>query len=57
MIVVDGGTVKHRSSTQATIALLVGEAEYYAFVKAAAEGLATVPLGRDLGYEFNLLVR
>ena len=57
VIVIDGGTVKHWSSTQATIALLVGDAEYYAFVKAAAEGLATVALGRDLGYEFNLLGR
>ena len=56
VIVVDGGTVKHRSSTQATIALSVGEAEYYALVKAAAEGLAMVALGRDLGYEFNLRI-
>ena len=56
VIVIDGGTVKHWSSTQATIALSVGEAEYYALVKAAAEGLAMVALGRDLGYEFNLRI-
>ena len=42
---IDGGTVKHWCSTQATIALSVGEAEYYALVKAAAEGLL-VALGR-----------
>ena len=42
---IDGGTVKHWSSTQATIALSVGEAGYYALVKAAAEGLAMVALG------------
>ena len=53
---IDGGTVKHWSSTQATIALSVGQAEYYALVKAAAEGLAMVALGRDLGYEFNLRI-
>ena len=55
VIVIDDGTVKHSSSTQATIALSVGEAEYYALVK-AAEGLAMVALGRDLGYEFNLRI-
>ena len=53
---IDGGTVKHWSSTQATIALSVGVAEYYALVKAAAEGLAMVALGRDLGYELNLRI-
>ena len=56
VIVVDGGTVKHWSSTQATIALSVGEAEYYALVKAAAEGLALLALARDLGYEFRLRI-
>ena len=50
---IDGGTVKRRSSTQATFALSVGEAEYYALVKAAGR-LAMVAFGRDLGYEFNL---
>ena len=54
VIVMNGVTVQHWSSTQAIIALSVGEAEYYALVKAAAEGLAMVALGRDLGYEFNL---
>ena len=53
---IDGGTVKHWSSTQATIAMSVGEAEYYALVKSAAEGLAFIALAKDLGYEFNLTV-
>ena len=56
VIVVDGGTVKHWSSTQATIALSVGEAEYYALVKAAAEGLALQALAQDLGYELRLRI-
>ena len=50
---IDGGTVKRRSSTQATFALSVGEAECYTLVKAAGR-LAMVAFGRDLGYEFNL---
>ena len=49
VIVVDGGTVKHWSSTQATVAMSVGEAEYLAMVQAAAGGLALVALGQDLG--------
>ena len=53
---IDGGTVKHWSSTQATIALSVGEAEYYALIKAAAEGLAMVALVRGLGYELSLRI-
>ena len=48
VIVVDGGTVKHWSSTQATVATSVGEVEYYALVKAAAEGLAFQALALDL---------
>ena len=43
--------MKHWSTTQATVAMSVGEAEYYFMVKAAAEGLALVALGRDLGHE------
>ena len=37
-------------------ALSVGEAEYYALIKAVAEGLGLVALGRGLGYSFNLWV-
>ena len=46
--------MKHWSSSQASVALSVGEAEYYALVKALAEGLGLVSLGRDLGFEFRL---
>ena len=56
MIVIDGGTVKHWSSTQATIALSVGEAEYYALVKAATEALVMVALGRDFEYDLCLRI-
>ena len=41
--------VRHSS-----IALSVGEAEYYALVKAAAEGLGIQSLARDLGIELTL---
>ena len=53
---IDGAAVKHWSSTQGSVALSVGEAEYYALIKAAAEGLGLVALGRDLGYTFKLRV-
>ena len=44
------------SSTQGPIALSVGEAEYYALVKAAAEGLGIQALAQDLGIELILRV-
>ena len=46
--------MKHWSSTQGTIATSSGEAEYYALVKGAAEGLAIQALGKDLGIEMTL---
>jgi hypothetical protein len=49
-----GQAVKSWSSTQGTIATSSGEAEYYALVKGAAEGLAIQALGRDLGIEMDL---
>ena len=52
--VIAKGSIKSWSSTQGTIALSVGEAEYYAMVTAAAEGLALVALGNDLGFKFRL---
>jgi hypothetical protein len=52
--VISGGAIKHWSSTQGTIALSVGEAEYYAMIKAAAEGLGLVALGMDMGFDFKL---
>ena len=52
-----GGALKSWSSTQATVALSVGEAEYYALVKAAAEGLGIQSVMRDLGWEVKVRVR
>ena len=49
-----GGAIKHWSSTQGSIALSVGEAEYYALVKAAAEGLGIPSLAQDVGIELKL---
>lgn len=49
-----GGVVKTWSSTQATLALSVGEAEYYALIKAAAEGLGLQALAKDMGYDMKL---
>ena len=34
----------------------MGEAEYYALIKAAAEGLGMVSLAKDLGYDFDIHV-
>ena len=42
-------SIQHCSSTQGSVALSVGEAEYYALVKGAAEGLGIQALARDLG--------
>ena len=53
---IDGGTIKHWSSTLGSVALSVVEAEYYALIKAAGEGLGMVSLGQDLGYEFKLRI-
>jgi hypothetical protein len=53
---IDVTAIKHWSSTQGSVALSVGEAEYYALIKAVAEGLGIVALGRDLGFEFKLRI-
>ena len=53
---IDGTAIKHWSSTQGSVALSVGEAEYYALIKAAAEGLGMVALGHDLGFDFKLRI-
>ena len=45
-----GGILKSWSSTQATVAMSVGEAEYYSLVKAAAEGLGIQSVMNDLGW-------
>jgi hypothetical protein len=51
-----GVAVKHWSTTQSTIALSSGEAEYVALVKAAAEGLGVQALACDLGLEAALRI-
>ena len=53
---VKGVVVKHWSSTQSTVALSVGEAEYVALVKGAAEGIGVQSLAADLGLEVGLEV-
>ena len=50
------GVVKSWSKTQGSIALSVGEAEYYALVKGAAEAIGMRSLMADLGVETNVEV-
>ena len=49
-----GATLKTYSSTQGSIATSVGEAEYYAALKSAAEGLGVQALARDLGVHLEV---
>ena len=51
-----GGAIKTWSSTQSVAALSSGEAEYYALVKAAAEGLGIQSLAKDLGWDFKVRI-
>ena len=53
-MVVGGGTVKSWSSIEGSIAFSSGEAEYYAAVKGACEGLGVVSLLKDMGQEARL---
>ena len=53
---VAGGVVKTWSSTQGTLSLSVGEAEYYALIKAAAEGLGNQALAKDMGYDLKVRI-
>ena len=48
------GVVKTWSSTQTTIAQPSGEAEYYALVRAAAEGLGMQSVMQDLGWKMRV---
>ena len=52
----DGGAVKTWSSTQATVAQSSGEAEYYAMVWAAAEGLGMRAIMGEMGWEAEVRV-
>ena len=49
MMMINGTVVKHWSRTQATRALSTAEAEYYAVVTGAAEGLGMQSMMADLG--------
>ena len=49
MVMINGTVVKHWSRTQATRALSTAEAEYYAVVTGAAEGLGMQSMMADLG--------
>ena len=55
VVTIAGGAIKTWSTTQSTVALSSGEAEYYALTKAAAEGLGVQSLAFDLGW--NMKVR
>lgn len=56
MLVVGGVCLKSWSSTQTTVALSSGEAELYALVKAACEGLGLQSIARDLGWDLPVRV-
>ncbi len=51
-----GVSLKHWSSTQTSIALPSGGAEFVALAKAATEGMAVQALAAELGWTLNLVV-
>ena len=56
MMMINGTVVKHWSRTQATRALSTAEAEYYAVVTGAAEGLGMQSMMADLGVTTHVRV-
>ena len=52
----NGACLKAWSTTQTVVAMSSGEAEYYAAVKGAAEGLAIQSMCRDLGEEMKIKI-
>ena len=54
IVVWGGNTMKSWSRTQASVALSVGEAEYYALVSASAEAMGFKSLLKDLGCEAKI---
>jgi hypothetical protein len=56
MLVIGGSCIRAWSSTQATVATSSGEAELYALVKTASEGLGFLAVAKDLGVELSLEV-
>ena len=53
---VGGGLVKSWASTQGSTALSSAEAEYYALVKGACEGIGLQQLTRDMGVQVSVRV-
>ena len=56
MMVVRGGLVKSWASTQGSTSLSSGEAEYYAVVKGACEGIGLKQLLQDMGVTMEVRV-
>jgi hypothetical protein len=56
VVLFNGVAIKHWSSTQSTISLSSGEAEYVALVKAASEGLGAQSLIQELGITARLRI-
>ena len=57
VLCVGGDVAKSWSKMQGSVALSVGEAEYYALVKGAAEALGVRSLLRDLGVQATITIR
>ncbi len=57
IIVVSGVVVKSWSTTQSTVATSSGEAEYYAMVRGAAEGLGLAAVMSELGWKMPVEIR
>ncbi len=57
IIVVSGMVVKSWSTTQSTVATSSGEAEYYAMVRGAAEGLGLAAVMSELGWKMPVEIR
>ena len=56
VIQIGSHTIKTWSSTQSTIALSSGEAEYYGLVKAASQSIGIRNIMRDLGFELHIQI-
>ena len=51
-----GGVVKSWATTQGSVALSVGEAEFYSSIKGAAEGIGFCNILRDMGVEAKVVL-
>ena len=56
VIQIGSHTIKTWSSTQSTIALSSGEAEYYGLVKAASQSIGIRNIMRDLGFDLHIQI-